>query len=46
MPVTLTVTKNYTITNLLDDIRIMYEEAGPKGGKVTFLLTDAEIKTE
>jgi len=46
MPMSIVVTKNYSITNLLEDIKVMYELAGPKGGKVTFLLTDSEIKTE
>lgn len=29
-----------------DDIRNQYNEAGPKGNSVTFILTDGEIKSE
>jgi dynein heavy chain len=40
------LTKSYTETNLADDIRELYQWAGPQGKSVTFILTDAEIKTE
>jgi len=46
IPVVITVTKSYQVTNLLEDIKLMYESAGPKGEKVTFMMTDAEIKNE
>jgi dynein heavy chain len=46
LPKTIVVTKSYQIQNLMDDIKIFNEICGPKMGKVTFLMTDAEIKNE
>lgn len=40
------MTKSYGENALKDDIRNLYREAGPGGKSVTFILTDAEIKTE
>jgi len=31
---------------LKDDVKNLYTEAGPKGNNVTFIMTDAEIKSE
>jgi dynein heavy chain len=31
---------------LKDDVKSLYTEAGPKGNNVTFIMTDAEIKSE
>jgi dynein heavy chain len=31
---------------LLEDVKGLYEQAGPLGHSVTFLMTDAEIKNE
>jgi dynein heavy chain len=40
------LTKTYNDNNLKDDVKNLYTEAGPKGNSVTFILTDAEVKTE
>ena len=40
------MTKSYGENNLKDDIKNLYREAGPLGKQVTFIMTDAEIKTE
>jgi dynein heavy chain len=40
------LTKSYTENNLKENIAELYSTAGPAGGSVTFILTDAEIKTE
>jgi len=40
------LTKSYTENNLKENIRELYNFAGPGGQSVTFILTDAEIKSE
>lgn len=40
------LTKGFNINNLKDAIKEQYEIAGPQGKSVTFILTDAEIKSE
>jgi dynein heavy chain len=40
------LTKTYGETHLKDDIFNLYREAGPLGKQVTFIMTDAEIKSE
>ena len=40
------LTKSYGENQLKDDLKNLYQEAGPGGKSVTFILTDAEIKTE
>jgi dynein heavy chain len=42
----ITLTKTYSVNSLLDDIRELYKLAGPAQKKVTFLITDSEIKDE
>jgi dynein heavy chain len=42
----ISLTKSYSDSNLKEDIKGLYEMAGPGGKSVTFLLTDAEIKSE
>jgi len=40
------LTKSYGLTSLFDDVKVLYEKAGPQGGSVCFLMTDAEVKSE
>ena len=40
------LTKSYGLPSLFDDIKALYEKAGPQGGSVCFLMTDAEVKSE
>jgi len=40
------LTKSYNDNQLKEDIRQLYEQAGPMGNNVTFVMTDAEIKSE
>eukprot|EP00961_Rhodomonas_salina_P230381 3113324-Rhodomonas_salina.5 len=40
----ITITKFYSISNLFDDIKLLYKTAGLKGKPVTFLFTDAEVR--
>lgn len=42
----ISLTKSYGMQALFDDVKLLYERAGPKGGSVCFLMTDAEVKTE
>ena len=30
----------------MEDTKLLYEKVGPLGGRVTFLMTDAEVKSE
>jgi dynein heavy chain len=40
------LTKTYGDVQLKDDIKELYSKAGPQGKSVSFILTDAEIKSE
>lgn len=40
------MTKAYADSHLKDDIKALYVLAGPKGKNVSFVMTDAEIKSE
>lgn len=42
----ISLTKSYGLPALFDDIKLLYEKAGPQGGSVAFLMTDAEVKSE
>eukprot|EP00835_Amoeboradix_gromovi_P001556 NODE_73_length_23464_cov_0.600171.p1 type:complete len:4313 gc:universal NODE_73_length_23464_cov_0.600171:23064-10126(-) len=42
----LTITKNYNITNFMDDLKIMYRYCGVNGESATFIFTDNDVKDE
>ena len=42
----ITLTKQYNRNALMDDIRILYKNAGHKNQPTTFLFTESEIKDE
>ncbi|KAJ1345302.1 hypothetical protein BSLG_000815 [Batrachochytrium salamandrivorans] len=40
------VTKNYSVANLMEDLKLMYKVAGAQGKSMTFIFTDNEVKEE
>ena len=40
------LTKSYNLNSLFEDVKQLYEHAGPVGGSACFLMTDAEVKSE
>jgi dynein heavy chain len=42
----ISITKYYSVSNLFEDIKVLYKTAGLKGKPVTFIFTDAEVKEE
>ena len=44
-PFQIQITKTYNQTNLFEDIKALYVNAGLKGNKVAFIFTDAEVRT-
>jgi dynein heavy chain, axonemal len=40
------ISKNYNITNLMEDFKFMYKIAGASGKSLTFIFTDNEVKEE
>ncbi|CAK0855452.1 unnamed protein product [Prorocentrum cordatum] len=42
----ITITKSYNDNALFEDLRTLYQRGGVKGENVTFIFTDAEVKSE
>jgi dynein heavy chain len=46
MPFQITLTKQYNLNSLYEDLRLLYRQAGLKGQKVCFIFTDNEVKDD
>lgn len=42
----ISLTKSYGVNALMDDLRNLYQLAGPDGKSVSFIMTDSEVKDE
>ncbi|KAJ1563094.1 Dynein heavy chain 5, axonemal [Cladochytrium tenue] len=40
------ISKNYGVSNLMEDLKFMYKVAGAQGKSLTFIFTDNEVKEE
>ncbi|KAJ3091620.1 Dynein heavy chain 5, axonemal [Quaeritorhiza haematococci] len=40
------ISKNYAVSNLMEDLKFMYKVAGAQGRSITFIFTDNEVKEE
>ncbi|KAJ3249557.1 Dynein heavy chain 5, axonemal [Chytriomyces hyalinus] len=40
------ISKNYAVSNLMEDLKFMYKIAGANGKSMTFIFTDNEVKEE